>query len=82
MKKILLIFTILFLTVGCDVNTEPDVSGEDLHNCLPIPNDVPKTFAGGTPIEWDCEMAAFYYNGDLKFYYDSLGGLTMIEKVR
>ena len=82
MKKILLILAITLSAVGCNFDETPDVSGEDLHNCLPIPNDVPKTFAGGTPIEWDCEMQAFYVNGDLKFYYDSLGGLTMIEKVR
>ena len=61
---------------------EPEVSYEEIHNCLPLPEDVPPTFKNGTPIEWDCEMAAFYYNGDLNFYYDDNGGLIMIEKVR
>ena len=82
MKKILLILAITLVSLGCHDNKAPEVSYDDIHNCLPIPDDVPKTYAGGTPVEWDCEMQAFYVNGDLKFYYDSLGGLTMIEKVR
>lgn len=63
-------------------SAEPDVSYDLIHNCLPIPDDVPKTFSSGTPIEWDCEMKAFYLNGDLKFYYNDEGGLVAIEKIR
>ena len=62
-------------------NPEPEVSYEEIHNCLPIPDDVPPTFKGGTPIDWDCEMAAYYYNGDLVFHKDTLGNLIAIEKI-
>ena len=60
---------------------EPDVSYDLIHNCLPIPDDVPTTYKGGTPIEWDCEMASYYYNGDLNLYYDQDSALIAIEKV-
>lgn len=82
MKKLILVLLVFTVVISCDVSTEPDVSYDLIHNCLPIPDDVPKTFSEGTPIPWDCEMKAFYLEGDLKFHYDSLGGLVMIEKVR
>ena len=63
-------------------SSEPDVSYDLIHNCLPIPDDVPETYAGGTPIEWDCEMNSFYKDGRLKLYYNDEGGLVMIEKQR
>lgn len=82
MKKIILTLLVSTFVFGCNTSSEPDVSYELIHNCLPIPDDVPKTFASGTPIDWDCEMNTFYKNGDLNFYYNDEGGLVAIEKVR
>jgi len=82
MKKIILILLVSTLTLSCNDSVEPDVSYDDIHNCLPIPDDVPTTYKNGTPIEWDCEMKSFYVNGDLIFHYDVDGNLMMIEKVR
>lgn len=82
--KVNLILVIALVLSSCNIDgdTTPDVSYDLIHNCLPIPDDVPKTFSSGTPIEWDCEMKAFYLNGDLKFYYNDEGGLVAIEKIR
>jgi len=82
MKKIILILLVSTFVFSCNTSSEPDVSYELIHNCLPIPDDVPKTFASGTPIGWDCEMKAFYVEGKLNFYYNDAGGLVAIEKVR
>jgi hypothetical protein len=83
MKNIsILMIVILLSSCNIDGDTTPDVSYDDIHNCLPLPDDVPATFKSGTPIGWDCEMKAFYVNGDLVLHYDSTGGLIAIEKVR
>jgi hypothetical protein len=82
MKKIILTLAILTILISCDTSKSPEVSYEKIHNCLPIPDDVPHTFKSGTPIKWDCEMAAFYKNGDLILHYDNDSGLVMIQKVR
>jgi hypothetical protein len=82
--KVNLIIVLVIVLSSCNIDgdTTPDVSYDLIHNCLPIPDDVPTTFKSGTPIGWDCEMAAFYYNNDLNFHYDDEGGLVAIEKVR
>jgi hypothetical protein len=82
MKKLILVLLVITSIASCNTSSEPDVSYELIHNCLPIPDDVPKTFASGTPIDWDCEMKAFYVEGKLNFYYNDAGGLVAIEKVR
>jgi hypothetical protein len=82
--KVNLIIVLVIVLSSCNIDgdTTPDVSYDLIHNCLPIPDDVPATFKSGTPIGWDCEMKAFYVNGDLVLHYDSTGGLIAIEKVR
>jgi hypothetical protein len=70
----------LFYPIVKGHSAKPEVSYDKIHNCLPIPDDVPATFKSGTPIGWDCEMAAYYKNGDLILHYDKDGGLVMIEK--
>jgi hypothetical protein len=83
MKNIsILVIVILFSSCNIDGDTTPDISYDDIHNCLPLPDDVPAKFKNGTPIGWDCEMASFYHNGDLNLYYDDDGELIAIEKVR
>lgn len=82
MRKLILILLVLVSIISCNTSSEPDVSYELIHNCLPIPNDVPKTYASGAPIDWDCEMKSFYVDGKLNFYYNDEGGLIAIEKVR
>ncbi len=81
MKKIILTIALMVIAISCDMSTEPDVSYDEIHNCLPIPSDVPHVYKSGSPIEWDCEMNSYYKNGDLILHYDSDSNLIMIEKI-
>lgn len=71
-----------FYPIISEHTPEPEVSYDEIYNCLPLPDDVPAKFASGTPIPWDCEMATFYKNGDLKLIYNKKGGLVAIQKLK
>jgi len=81
MKHLILVLLVSIIALSCNDNKEPSVSYDLIYNCLPIPPEVPDTFASGTPIPWDCEMATFHKTGRLRLIYNKKGGLVIIQKI-
>jgi hypothetical protein len=78
MKKLILILGVSLTTFSCNIQEwgegEPEVSYDEIYNCK-IPDDIPKTYPSGTPVEWNCNWQRAYNQGKVRIEYVEIDGV-------
>lgn len=78
MKKLILIFIIAMTAQSCNIQEwgegEPAVSYDDIYGCK-IPDDIPKHYPSGTPVEWNCDWQRAYNKGNVKIEWIAIDGV-------
>ena len=77
--------SIVILAMSACVNRTPEQElafeekWDNIHNCLPIPDDLPKKYECGPYVKWNCTLQSSYNDGDLRIAYPENGDKTTCE---